>query len=733
MHRIIQFAFILFSVHLYGQSEGRVTGTVLNAHTGEPVANAHISIKHTTFGTTTGTDGKYVLAPLQSGEYTLTANHIGYQQKTLFVRLSTDQPARYTFFMVPDIIQLPSVTVQGERNALPRSLVQVIYPGSAQTAANDAADLLESIPHVEIMRHSGPLGQKTVSIRGTHTSQVLIIVDGIPINDPQTGTADLSLVPAKNIERIEIHKGSASSRFGSGAIGGAIIIYTKADNQNTSRFSIKSGAYGFYDILPAITRKLGPVTIEASFRQAGYQGDFPFTYHSPGNHIVTENRLNNAGIRRQGFFQISSSHKEHRLRLQGKAGMMKRGLPGKIFALTPYARLNETNQSFLIEYKYLSNTVFSKIISHYSFENNENVNIFDKNIPAKYRRYPGYHYYSSHSRFLISSETIWQFTDWTDFSLLVNKHAMAFWDKNPQGHAFSPIGKAENHSFSAVLSQNITFDFSAMPLMIHIDHSHRLDIMKTIHEIHSREEKEFSPSLGARVQYGKACSIFAHSRIAKGFRTPTFSDLFYEGFRSQGVPYLEPEKSLTIDFSIGLKMNVFGTWQAEYTRFDNKIENLIVWRLGSFEIFRPFNADARVSGSELSLFYEHPSGVIKADAGYTKTDPVNKTDHPVLNGKKLSYRPLNTFKSSLTADLKTFSCRIYYRYIGKTYTNDANTSFRPAYHVIDIDLTKRVKPFKLPVNFEFSILNLTDEKIEIIERMPLPGREWRAGFSIKLD
>lgn len=94
-------------------------------------------------------------------------------------------------------------------------------------------DLLRALPGVTVAQ-SGPLGRTVgLFVRGMNANQVLVMVDGVEINSPTTGTAELAdlttenIVSVENIERIEILRGPQSTLYGSDAMAGVINIVTK--------------------------------------------------------------------------------------------------------------------------------------------------------------------------------------------------------------------------------------------------------------------------------------------------------------------------------------------------------------------------------------------------------------------------------------------------------------------------------------------------------------------------
>jgi len=106
--------------------------------------------------------------------------------------------------------------------------VEVITEEEIEMAqANNLADILSSVSGLEISDYGNVGGIKAISIRGSSPEQVLVMIDGRPANDPQTGKIDLGLIPASIIEKVEIYRGPASAIYGANALGGVVNIITK--------------------------------------------------------------------------------------------------------------------------------------------------------------------------------------------------------------------------------------------------------------------------------------------------------------------------------------------------------------------------------------------------------------------------------------------------------------------------------------------------------------------------
>lgn len=109
-----------------------------------------------------------------------------------------------------------------------RNLIVIKGERLAQLPVHSIDELLRYVPGVEVQSR-GPLGaQSDIVIRGGTFQQVLVIIDGVRVNDPNTGhfTSYIPIAPTE-IDRVEILKGASSALYGSDAVGGVINIITK--------------------------------------------------------------------------------------------------------------------------------------------------------------------------------------------------------------------------------------------------------------------------------------------------------------------------------------------------------------------------------------------------------------------------------------------------------------------------------------------------------------------------
>ena len=132
----------------------------------------------------------------------------------------------------------------GQAAAETGSSVSVIDAGELRALGfNFAVDAVAAAPGVTVNQNGTFGGVANVRIRGAASEQTLVLVDGVPVNDPSTpgGGYDFARMDTGMIERIEILKGPQSSLWGSDAIGGVVSIITRAPEPGTG-----GGVYADY-------------------------------------------------------------------------------------------------------------------------------------------------------------------------------------------------------------------------------------------------------------------------------------------------------------------------------------------------------------------------------------------------------------------------------------------------------------------------------------------------------
>src|SRR5688572_13975392 len=170
----------------------------------------------------------------------------------------------------------------------------------SQQAGGSVADLLQTRTPIFVKTY-GQNMLATVSFRGTSASHTAVLRNGFSITQPTLGLTDLSLLPVNSLKNVQLLHGSGSSNFGSGAIGGAILLESGSE--------IKSGfSLGAQQDLGSFGRSFSQA--EASFGNAKFgidasvfhlQADNDFEFTNTAQYGAPKERQENAEQEQTGF------------------------------------------------------------------------------------------------------------------------------------------------------------------------------------------------------------------------------------------------------------------------------------------------------------------------------------------------------------------------------------------------------------------------------------------------
>ncbi|MFL5578170.1 MAG: TonB-dependent receptor [Gemmatimonadaceae bacterium] len=241
-------AALLGAAPLAAQVTGTVTGRVIAAESGEPIADATVSVAGTPFGALTRNDGTYRIV-LRPGRYELRARLIGFSAAHDTVVVAAGQTATRDFRLARAATNLDAVAVVGTR-AQERTVTSSPVPVDVLTAEDikatgrtETAQIIQALaPSFNFPRPSiadGTDHVRPATLRGLGPDQVLVLVNGkrrhtsalVNVNGTiGRGSAgvDLNAIPASMIERIEVLRDGAAAQYGSDAIAGVINIVLKS-------------------------------------------------------------------------------------------------------------------------------------------------------------------------------------------------------------------------------------------------------------------------------------------------------------------------------------------------------------------------------------------------------------------------------------------------------------------------------------------------------------------------
>jgi len=229
---------IPFIIFYFGFSQNNIEGYVTNAQNNNPIQNANIVLLGTVNGSATNSQGFFQFDVDQGYPITLLVSHIGYlpQQFTL------SGPSAIKIRLSPTVLPSDEISVLGTRSRANQEVSvdkEVLsLEEMEKVGANDISDALRTLSSIQIEQAEG--GNQTISIRGSNPNEVAVYLDGIRLNDANTGVANLATIDQNDLSSIELIKGGNTSLYGLGAFGGVLNMNTKIPSNNS--FELARGA-----------------------------------------------------------------------------------------------------------------------------------------------------------------------------------------------------------------------------------------------------------------------------------------------------------------------------------------------------------------------------------------------------------------------------------------------------------------------------------------------------------
>jgi iron complex outermembrane receptor protein len=162
---------------------------------------------------------------------------------TTFSQAQEQKPEELTNVTMEEVVVTATKTEE-KRKDIPNSVILMDEIDIEESSAKSLGELLANELGVDWRTYGNYGGAaEEVHIRGMSANATQVFVNGVNINSPSLGIADVSGIPLNNIERIEVVKGSGSLLYGSGAMGGTISIITKRPERDKMDFKVTAG-YG---------------------------------------------------------------------------------------------------------------------------------------------------------------------------------------------------------------------------------------------------------------------------------------------------------------------------------------------------------------------------------------------------------------------------------------------------------------------------------------------------------
>ncbi len=594
-------------------------------------------------------------------------------------------------------------------------IISVIESDEIEYApVQNVQDLLEYIAGVDVRQRGSEGVQADISIRGGTFDQMLILLNGINITDPQTGHHNLNLpVSLHQIERIEILEGPAARVYGPNAFSGAINIVTKMPGSNEISANFTYGSFEYTDLNISGVVATGKLKHNISATRTSSNGYIDNTDFKTNN-VYYSNRLETE----KGTFSF-------------QLGNSQKGFGANSFYTPKYPNQYEETKTLFTSAKWESKSKLHLTPVFYYRRHKDRFELFREN-PADWYTTHNYHLTNVYGANLNS---------WVQWNLGKTAYGVEFRSENilsnvlgeemdtPQkvgGEDAEYTKSKTRNTWSLFLEQAIYLEDWTITGGLMANHISESDLGWNIFP-------------GMEVSYNFNDEIKVFSSYNTSLRMPTFTDLYYEGPTNIGNPVLKPEKSAT--FEGGLKLNsVF--IQGHAVLFYRKGKDIIDWIKNSSEdVWQPQNLTKINSfGSEIQAKFNLQEALGKAFPEQLEISYLNN-NITKKNKELISNYVLDNLKHKLVFGVNQkiiqnliLNVKFVYQDREGSYTGFENgewaseVDYSP-FWLVDGKLAYNIRN----MSFFVSATNIFNNQYYDIGNVIQPGRWIKSGISYKID
>ena len=526
-----------------------------------------------------------------------------------------------------EIVVTATRTPTKTRNAIAQTRV-VDQEDLKRFQGQNALDIIKRQPGISHYTNGGPGTTSNFYMRGYDNKQILVLIDGVRYSSISAGGATLSLLPADQIDRIEILYGaSGSSIYGSDAIGGVIQVFTKGTNVEKSQVSVTAGVGSHNEYLYGASAQLNSgngttMSLSASHNETdGINATLPgaYGYNSDDDGFKSDN------------VSLALTQRINEQWLTGASVLYSKSTTDyDDGAANAYSKQENGSAQAFVDWRYMPGSSVKLQYGH-SIDKSDN-----------YSSFPGVFDTKQNQVSLVGQHK---------FQVGQGIYGLEYLNQGLDSTAYTVDDRDVKSAFLGYLLANNQFDAQAN---VRFDDN-------------SQYGSETTYNLGGA--YRITPNLRAGASYAKGFRAPTFNDLYYPG---SGNTNLKPETSDNYEAFVEYDTALQST---RLTGYNNKVDDLIGYVAkptpsnpwgGSSE-----NVDkAKIEGITLTSDWVVDSYLFGGSYDYQQA---KNASGGVNDGNFLSIRPEHKGLVYAGYRLPSLDVRAEYQYVGDYYSSVANT------------------------------------------------------------
>jgi len=713
--------------------------------------------------TVTAADGSFVFRSAPAGALTIIVRAGGFAETRQVIAAGAPRTG-LAITLGPAAIN-ETVTVTATRTEqrmgdVPASITVIGRDDIKRSPAVVADDLLREVSTFSLFRRTSSLAShpttQGVSLRGigpSGVSRTLVLLDGVPFNDPFGGWVYWSRVPMESADRIEVVEGATSNLYGNYAMGGVINIVSRAPTRRTLEFKTQIGNRKSPKIDLFAGDAIGRLAfaVDASaFRTDGY----PTVIESERGKVD-----NNASVNFNNLTVRADYAVNHQLRTFFRAGTFREDRDnGKASTIDGTEEANKTRWTSVsggIRAGLGTSQLVASLFGDFETFRSNFLAVPAANPPRSLGRMTLNQRVPTHAtgalaqwaRGIGAQHYVTVGADWRWVDGDSEEDGLdATFGQNVILHRVS----GGTQQLSGIFVQDLITPASRVVVTLgaRLDHwrnydGHNLETNQPSGtptagnnpNLPERDDTVVSPRAGALYHVNDRVTVWGN--FGSGFRAPTLNEL-YRQFRVGAIltlpnNQLGPERLTGGDAGINIEPIRHMTWRTTYfdNRVKNPVSNVSQNQAGTI-LMRNNLGKTRIRGLQTDVEYRlTPQWQVSAAYLYNQA-MVTESTPATLVGKYLVQVPVHRGSVRVTfADPRYVSVSVGVQGIGSQYDDDQNTRLLPAYGLVDLSVSRTLAR---EVDVFFAAQNIFDQQYVVGTLPTLVGspRFVTAGVRVKL-
>ncbi len=575
---------------------------------------------------------------------------------------------------------------------------------------------LAPIRNLHLMGYGGGMALQTLSIRGMGSEHSLVLWNGHPAGNMQTGVSDFNLFNAADLEEIRVVPGGASALHGSGAVGGVVNLVPRFpySSQRSVEFGARSGSFRDSRFMGRVTvRPDSALGISARFGRSRSRGDFRFRDTEQDRDVAREN----SDVVSHSFSLAAGWNRPDRDRLgmMITATLLDQGTPGPWSANLPQSGARRNDRRYLGALSWESAPSGRWTVTATGSFDSQYERYLDTDGPNPADNFYRTARVGASTQFRYQAGPDWLLQAGTDLH-----HVEA------AGNAIDGSRSRDGAALCASMSWAIN---TGGRLTGTVTPSLRWEGV-------SGFDPHPSPKLGLNLEgRGEAFSLRLHATAGSGRRDPTMNELHYSGEGGVGNSRLGPETSVSFDAGIGGWVGGPGDGiEWDLTRYLIRMDGRIQWvPTSNPRVWKPENIGrTRSEGWEAGVGWKPFPGELELHGDYStinarkaRLTPFGATEY----AEQLIYIPLDKGsvgillgRRDINGWLRSIALRVEAIHTGERYVLDDQSVSLPGHRLINGSLATEISLGGWgDVVLTYAADNLSDVSYVVMPGYPMPG------------